>query len=208
MATRKPRRPRTTSGRGDTKLRRDTKVVHAAQPPKESARPGPETTAMTHDPRGSSALPPELPFDPARFPADIVIPSDFAEGQKIQQEIVALLMSHGFGERDVFGIQLALEEAIVNAMKHGNQLDCQKSVKISFCFEQESFFVRISDEGRGFNPADVPDPTLEENLERPCGRGLMLMRHYMNEVRFLGRGNVVFMSKRREIEPSRNGRHP
>jgi serine/threonine-protein kinase RsbW len=55
--------------------------------------------------------------------------------------------------------------------------------------------VRITDEGPGFDPADVPDPTAVENLERPCGRGLMLMRHYMNEVAYSERGNTVTMSK-------------
>ena len=57
------------------------------------------------------------------------------------------------------------------------------------------FEVSITDEGQGFDPGDVPDPTAVENIERPCGRGLMLMRYYMSEVVFHGRGNSVTMAK-------------
>ena len=63
--------------------------------------------------------------------------------------------------------------------------------------------VLITDEGKGFDPTDVPDPTAIENLERPCGRGLMLMRHYMTAVTFHGHGNAVQMCKVRVAE--RNG---
>jgi serine/threonine-protein kinase RsbW len=61
--------------------------------------------------------------------------------------------------------------------------------------DPEQFEVRIADEGPGFNPEEVPDPVAFENLERPCGRGLLLMRHYMNEVAFVPPGNAVFMKK-------------
>jgi serine/threonine-protein kinase RsbW len=68
-------------------------------------------------------------------------------------------------------------------------------VQITYQLLPDSFEVHISDEGPGFDPADVPDPTAVENLERPCGRGLMLMRYYMNEVSFNERGNAVSMRK-------------
>ncbi len=134
---------------------------------------------------------------PTSFPDDVVIPSDTTEAQRVQEQIVDELKAVHFGERDIFGIRLALEEALVNAMKHGNQLDPRKKVRIAWRIENEIFYVRIGDEGKGFDPDDVPDPTDLENLERPCGRGLMLMRHYMNDVRFVERGNVVVMWKRR-----------
>jgi serine/threonine-protein kinase RsbW len=134
---------------------------------------------------------------PSRFPDDIAIPSDTAEAQRVQERIIQDLQAVHFNERELFGIRLALEEALVNAMKHGNQLDPKKMVRISWRIEDEVFYVRIRDEGKGFDPDDVPDCTDLHNLERPCGRGLMLMKHYMNEVRFLDRGNVVVMWKRR-----------
>ena len=102
-------------------------------------------------------------------------------------------------------IKLALEEALINAIKHGNQMDRSKSVRVSYRVLPDRFEVHVTDEGAGFDPADVPDPTAVENLERPCGRGLMLMRHYMSEVAFSGRGNCVVMSKLLR-QPSPNGR--
>jgi serine/threonine-protein kinase RsbW len=127
--------------------------------------------------------------------ADLVIPSDPAEARRVQDQIEQLLQARQASERDVFCIKLALEEALVNAIKHGNQMDRAKSVRISYRLHADRFEVHIADEGPGFDPADVPDPTAPENLERPCGRGLMLMRHYMNEVVYGPRGNSVRMSK-------------
>jgi serine/threonine-protein kinase RsbW len=126
---------------------------------------------------------------------EVVIPSDTAAARRVQDEIEQRLKEHRYGERDIFSIRLALEEALVNAIKHGNQMDRAKSVHISYRINAERFDIRITDEGAGFDPSDVPDPTAVENLERPCGRGLMLMRYYMNEVTFHGRGNCVSMCK-------------
>jgi serine/threonine-protein kinase RsbW len=127
--------------------------------------------------------------------ADITIPSDAAEARRIQDEIEQHLQTSRVSEHDIFSIKLALEEALVNAMKHGNQMDRAKKVHICYQIFADRFDVQISDDGNGFDPNDVPDPTAFENLERPCGRGLMLMRHYMTEVAFNPRGNGVTMSK-------------
>jgi serine/threonine-protein kinase RsbW len=126
---------------------------------------------------------------------DLVIVSDPAEARSIQEQIEQLLHERQAHDHDIFSIRLALEEALVNAIKHGNQMDPAKKVRISYRLLADRFEVAISDEGTGFNPNDVPDPTAAENLERPCGRGLMLMRHYMSEVRYNDRGNAVVMSK-------------
>jgi serine/threonine-protein kinase RsbW len=80
-------------------------------------------------------------------------------------------------------------------------MDRSKQVRITYSVHAERFDIHIVDEGTGFNPVDVPDPTAPENLERPCGRGLMLMRHYMSEVYFSPAGNSVRMCK----FPHRNG---
>ncbi len=126
---------------------------------------------------------------------DVVIPSDPAEARYVQDQIEHLLQTRRTNDHDVFSIKLALEEALINAIKHGNQLDHTKKVYVSYRVLPDRFEVQIRDEGPGFDPADVPDPTAIENLERPCGRGLMLMRHYMTEVVFNDRGNRVTMSK-------------
>lgn len=133
-----------------------------------------------------------------RTPTELTIPSDLAEARRVQEVIEEALYAAGYTETDTFAIKLALEEALVNAIKHGNQLDPDKKVFVVFRVAPERFDIRIADEGAGFDPADVPDPTAIENLERPCGRGLLLMRGFMTEVEYHGRGNVVSMAKVRE----------
>jgi serine/threonine-protein kinase RsbW len=127
--------------------------------------------------------------------ANVTISSDPAEARRIQEEIERHLQARHVSEHDIFSIKLALEEALVNAIKHGNQMDRTKKVYISYQIFADRFDVQITDDGNGFDPNEVPDPTAFENLERPCGRGLMLMRHYMTEVVFNQRGNGVLMSK-------------
>lgn len=134
-----------------------------------------------------------------RTATELTIPSDLGEARRVQTLIEDALHSCGYTEHDVFAIKLALEEALVNAIKHGNQMDPDKRVFVVYNVTPERFDIRITDEGAGFNPDDVPDPTAIENLERPCGRGLLLMRGFMTEVEYHGRGNVVTMAKVREV---------
>jgi serine/threonine-protein kinase RsbW len=128
-------------------------------------------------------------------PVNLVIASDPAEARAVQEQIEQLLLARQAHDHDVFSIRLALEEALINAIKHGNQMDRSKKVKVSYRLLADRFEIAIADEGPGFDPGDVPDPTAIENLERPCGRGLMLMRHYMSEVQYNDLGNAVVMSK-------------
>jgi serine/threonine-protein kinase RsbW len=130
-----------------------------------------------------------------RPPVELIIPSDPAEARRVQEQIEERLLERQASDRDIFCIKLALEEALVNAIKHGNQMDRAKMVRVRYHILVDRFECCISDEGPGFDPGDVPDPTAAENLERPCGRGLMLMRHYMNEVAYNDRGNSVSMSR-------------
>jgi serine/threonine-protein kinase RsbW len=134
----------------------------------------------------------------AQMATELTIPSDLAEARRVQERIADALAASAYSEHDIFAIKLALEEALVNAIKHGNQMDSEKRVFIVFHVTPERFDIRITDEGEGFNPEEVPDPTLEENVERPCGRGLLLMRGFMTDVQYHGRGNVVSMAKVRE----------
>lgn len=134
----------------------------------------------------------------AQMATEVTIPSDLAEARRVQERIEEALAASAYSEHDIFAIKLALEEALVNAIKHGNQMDPEKRVFVVYSITAERFDIRITDEGEGFNPDDVPDPTLEINIERPCGRGLLLMRGFMTEVQYHGKGNCVTMSKVRE----------
>ncbi|MGQ0634138.1 MAG: ATP-binding protein [Planctomycetaceae bacterium] len=126
---------------------------------------------------------------------EVVIPSDTAAGQVIQERIIRQLEALRYDDRDVFGVRLALEEALVNAIKHGNRMDPNKTVRIFCRANGEKVRIEIEDQGSGFQPSSVPDPTADENLERPCGRGIMLMRAFMSLIEYNHRGNCVILEK-------------
>ena len=124
------------------------------------------------------------------------IPSDFAVGKQLIDELLVELGKLDWMEPDVFAVHLAVEEALVNAIKHGNQNDEDKKVFFSVNATPSSVRIKIVDEGSGFDPGEVPDPTDDDNLEVPSGRGLMLMRSFMSSVVFNATGNEVVMEKR------------
>ena len=123
------------------------------------------------------------------------IPSDTAVGRVLLEELLAELRRLEWDEKDVFGVHLAVEEALVNAIKHGNQEDLTKQVWVQTRVSTTLVAIEVSDEGTGFDPEAVPDPTDDENLDAPSGRGLMLMRSFMTSVEFNDSGNHVVMTK-------------
>ncbi|MSQ97168.1 MAG: ATP-binding protein [Gemmataceae bacterium] len=129
---------------------------------------------------------------------EFAIPSDLNEARHIQEIIETQLRQCQYEDLEIFGIRLAMEEAIVNAIKHGNQLDQAKKVRVRFHIRPDRFDIGITDEGPGYDPDDVPDPLSVENLERPCGRGIFLMRYYMTEVVIHPPGNRLTMCKVRK----------
>ncbi|HTI52014.1 MAG TPA: ATP-binding protein [Planctomycetaceae bacterium] len=133
---------------------------------------------------------------------EIFIPSDTTAGQSVQDRIVRFLEDLQYNDRDVFGVRLAMEEALVNAIKHGNRMDPNKSVRIACRISHRKIRIEIEDQGSGFQPESVPDPTADENLERPCGRGIMLMRAFMNLIEYNEAGNRVVLEKHRSAESS------
>ena len=126
---------------------------------------------------------------------DHVIPSRPEASRQVQDEILEQMGRLRWGEHDVFSVRLAMEEALINAIKHGNHYDPGKSVRIFCGIAQNTLRIEIEDEGKGFDLAAVPDPTDPENLESPCGRGIMLMRSFMSRVEFNDVGNRVVLEK-------------
>jgi serine/threonine-protein kinase RsbW len=112
--------------------------------------------------------------------------------------LVAELRSLGYSDKEQFGIRLSLEEAIVNAIRHGHRGDPSKRVQFRYRLDGQSFQAEVEDEGPGFNPNVLPDPLAPENLELPGGRGVFLMRHYMTFVRYNENGNCVSLHKARD----------
>jgi serine/threonine-protein kinase RsbW len=132
------------------------------------------------------------------------ISSDTEEARLLLNDLLERIEKGGWPEEDKFGIHLSVEEALMNAIKHGNQRDPEKFVHVEFYLNDSLLRVSVTDEGDGFDPNDVPDPTLDENLELPSGRGLMLMRTFMSFVEYNAKGNGVVMEKKRTVPEAAN----
>ena len=120
-------------------------------------------------------------------------------------ETVQTVLTHvagllGFDDDATHYMSVAVRESVVNAIKHGNLLDESKRVALEFILHSDSLEVQVRDQGRGFDPGDVPSPLAEENLLKPAGRGIFFMRSFMDEVSYSfspGGGTLVKMVKRR-----------
>jgi len=121
------------------------------------------------------------------------VPNDDQEIKSAEDEILSAAQSCGFGQEPCFALRLALEEAIRNAFHHGHAERPEEPIDLAWSVSPDRIEITIEDRGPGFDPSDVPDPTADENLDRPCGRGLLLMRAYMTHVEHNERGNQVRM---------------
>lgn len=124
-----------------------------------------------------------------------VIPSTPGAGCDAIREVLEELIKAEWCDCDIFSVQLAMEEAVVNAVKHGNRLDSRKMVRIKSCLAKDLIRIEVRDEGSGFDPDSLPDPTEECHRDAPGGRGVMLMRNFMSQVTFNDVGNQVRMEK-------------
>ncbi len=126
----------------------------------------------------------------------IQVKSTFREAKLPEGEILKHVRAHGFCEEAIFAIKLALEEAMTNAVKHGNAGDASKDITVRFAVNAERAVIIVRDEGVGFEPESVPDPTTADRLSLPNGRGIMLMNAYMDDVQYRNNGREVYLVKR------------
>lgn len=143
------------------------------------------------------AISDDFGVDPAEL-EEVSVATDLRAAKDAEVRILADLAAHRYSEESIFAIKLALEEAITNAIKHGNKNDRSKRLVVKFVVDSRRVVIAVRDEGAGFAPESVPDPTATENLERPNGRGIMLMSAYMTRVLYNGEGNEVWMLKERD----------
>jgi serine/threonine-protein kinase RsbW len=129
--------------------------------------------------------------------AEIVVPSTLEAARHPEERILEEVRRQGYGNEVAFAVKLALEEALTNAVKHGNCNDPGKSIVVRYAVTRERAVIIVRDEGCGFEPDGIPDCTKPERLSVPNGRGIMLMRAYMDEVYYRAGGREVYMSKRR-----------
>ncbi len=125
------------------------------------------------------------------------IPSSLPIAHQYLETFLQALRDAGWEGRDYFHVQMASEEALVNAVTHGNKQSPDKQVEIEIYISPDQVNIRFKDEGSGFCVDDLPDPRCEERLEMVHGRGVLLIRQMMSEVRYLGCGNEVIMVRRR-----------
>lgn len=119
----------------------------------------------------------------------------------VEDTIAGLAEAMGYGKAQRFALRLAIEEALVNAFLHGHEnLSPDLPVRVDYEVQPDRVVVAVEDQGPGFVPAEVADPTLDENLEIPSGRGIVLIRAYMSDVRYNAKGNRIEMELRRAAE--------
>jgi serine/threonine-protein kinase RsbW len=116
---------------------------------------------------------------------------------RLIETIVSRMAAAGHAEKDQFRVRLALEEAIVNAHKHGHQGDWSRAIVVHYHVSESGVLAEVEDQGEGFDRDQVPDPLAPENLERSSGRGLLLMENYMTGVCHNEVGNRVCLCKNR-----------
>jgi serine/threonine-protein kinase RsbW len=138
-----------------------------------------------------------------KAPADRTVKLDVASRYEMLDVVHTVLLQMcglvGFGEEAVHYMSVAVRESVVNAIKHGNKGDETKRVVVQFTIHDRALEVAVRDEGRGFDPASVPDPLAPENLLKAYGRGIFFMRQFMDEVTHAfppKGGTVVRMLKR------------
>ena len=135
--------------------------------------------------------------------AHLVLASRFENIEVAERALRDLCGEAGCDGDDLYWIITALREALANAVRHGNHSDPGRKVKVEYSVDGRTVSIRIEDEGEGFDPTSIPDPTDPENLLRPTGRGIFYMQQFMNQVEFSrspSGGTSVLMVK--QIQPT------
>ena len=122
---------------------------------------------------------------PAGPPDDAPLANDPSLIRAQESKLLDLVKNAGYPESACFAVRLAFEEAVSNAFRHGhNALPADTPIRVGYDVNPQRVVISVTDRGTGFKPDNVPDPTLDENIENTSGRGLMLMRAYMTSLTF------------------------
>lgn len=131
---------------------------------------------------------------------ELILQNTLESVDKAATEAENFARRHNFGDEALFAIDMAVREAVANAVKHGNRMDESKQVEIVFNNLDKGLEIMVRDFGKGFDVGEVPDPTNPENLLKASGRGVLFMRTFMEEVEWLRHtegGMIVKMLKLR-----------
>lgn len=125
----------------------------------------------------------------------ISIPSEIKNIKKVSLGILKDLDPHRISDDIAFDIRLCVEEAIRNAIVHGNKSKKDLNVTVNYSICPDRIQIEVADEGAGFDHRKLPDPTASENIMRGSGRGVLIIKKLMDRVEFRGRGNILKMTK-------------
>ncbi|MBF0384308.1 MAG: ATP-binding protein [Candidatus Omnitrophica bacterium] len=130
------------------------------------------------------------------------IPSKTELINELLSSVLAKLSDIGLDPGAIFNIKLALYEAMVNAVKHGNKLNPDLKVKLEINIQNGNLIMQVSDEGTGFDYKNIPNPLTSKNLERLSGRGIFLIEKIMDKFEFMNEGRTIkmvkFLNKKKE----------
>jgi serine/threonine-protein kinase RsbW len=143
---------------------------------------------IAHDPKQKAHRGPQIARE-SSLPSEVTAISPFVD------KLVLLLRNCGCVPEGLSDVEVALREALANAIIHGNHEDSRKHVHITCCCEPDEVSITVEDEGRGFDISNVPDPIAPENIGSVHGRGIYLIRTSMDEVHFEEGGAVIHMRK-------------
>ena len=130
---------------------------------------------------------------------ELTIPSKLEELEAVQRLIAEATVAFGLSEDIAYWMELTISESMINAIRHGNQSDPTKDAYLSITFDGENVEIIVEDQGEGFKLDELADPTQAENLLKPCGRGILIIRSFMDEVKLSqkeGGGTRLRMLKR------------
>jgi serine/threonine-protein kinase RsbW len=130
-------------------------------------------------------------------PVTLSVQNQSQDIEQAQSRVVQDMERHGYPKASLFAVRLALHEAMSNAFAHGHKNMPDAPVTLQFSVSPQQAEITVKDQGPGFDPASIPDPTLDENLERGCGRGLLLIRAYMTSAEYNDKGNALQMVYKR-----------
>jgi serine/threonine-protein kinase RsbW len=131
---------------------------------------------------------------------ELILPSSIEAINDAASAAAEFVMRSGLGEEAAYAVDMAVREAVTNAVLHGNRQDQAKKVEVSFKSSPDAIEITVRDQGNGFNAESVPDPTDPQNLLKTNGRGILFMRNFMDEVEWSRDpqgGTVVRMTKKR-----------
>ncbi len=143
--------------------------------------------------------PGENPQDETYTVFECDFPSVYGKGDSFVNDVLDEMPKWSWSDQEVFAVNMAMIEAINNAIEHGNKQDPQKLVHVSCRISSRHIAIVVRDEGEGFDLKKIPDPRTEERMDIPSGRGILLMRSFMSNVKFEGKRNELYMEKYRNI---------